>query len=295
MPIITINNQEITVDKNSTVLDAAKMLNIHIPTLCYLNGYEHYTSCMICVVYDVKSDKLIPACSVMVEQGMHIETENEKVIKARKDTLDILLSEHIGDCEAMCQRACPAHMNIPLMIRQIKQKNYKEAIITVKKDIALPAVLGRICPAPCENGCTRKLYDHPLSICKLKQFVADTDLAEKEPYKPKVKTKSGKKVAVVGAGPTGLSAAYYLLQDGHECYIYDRNSLPGGMLRYGVTDKDLEKSVLDAEIERIFELGAEFHKEKILGENINLDALQETYDAVVLATGTFDNKMLKKI
>ena len=115
MPTIIINNQEVTINKNSTVLDAAGKLNIHIPTLCHLNGHQPYTACMICVVHEVKSDTLIPACSVMVEQGMHIETDNEKVIQARKNTLDMLLSEHIGDCQAMCQRACPAHMNIPQM------------------------------------------------------------------------------------------------------------------------------------------------------------------------------------
>ena len=243
---------------------------------------------MICIVHELKSDTLIPACSAPVAAGMEIETHNEKVKEMRKDTLEMLLSEHVGDCEAPCHRACPANMNIPLMIRQIKAKNYADAIITVKGDIALPAVLGRICSAPCENGCKRGFYDSPVSICHLKRFVADVDLAKDTPYRPELKQKSAKRVAIIGAGPTGLSAAYYLLRNGHDCIIYDKNPKPGGMLRYGVPENKLPGNVLDSEIDRILELGARFQKEQILGKNVNLNDLIEKFDAVVLAIGTID-------
>jgi ferredoxin len=283
---IKINNRGITVPEGSTILEAAEKLHITIPTLCYLNGYERFTSCMICVVHEINSDRLLPSCSMTVEQGMEIETDNEKVREARKDTLDFLLSEHVGDCEAPCRRACPANMNIPQMIRQIKEKQFADAIITVKKDIALPAVLGRICPAPCEKACNRKSYDSPVSICYLKRFAADVDLALDSPYRPEIKKKSGKKVAIVGAGPTGLSAAYYLIQEGHECFIYDGNPQPGGMLRYGVPDEKLPKPVLDREIEQIFALGVKFFPGYLLGKDIYLEELKNKYDAVVLAIGT---------
>ncbi len=283
---IKIDNREVTVLEGSTILEAAEKLNINIPTLCYLNGFERFTSCMICVVHEINSDRLLPSCSMTVEQGMEIETNNEKVREARKDTLDFLLSEHVGDCEAPCQRACPANMNIPLMIRQIKEKQFADAVITVKKDIALPAVLGRICPAPCEKACNRESYDSPVSICYLKRFAADVDLALDSPYRPGIKKKSGKKVAVVGAGPTGLSAAYYLIQEGHECFIYDGNPQPGGMLRCGVPDEKLPKPVLDREIEQIFALGVKFYPGHLLGKDIFLEELKKSYDAVVLAIGT---------
>lgn len=290
---IIIDNRKVTVPANTTVLDAAKKLNIDIPTLCTLNGYERFTSCMICVVHEAKSDRLIPACSAPVAEGMVIITNSEKVNEARKDTLDLLLSEHVGDCEAPCQRACPASMNIPQMIRQIREKNFEDAIITVKKDIALPAVLGRICLAPCENGCNRKSYDHPVSICLLKRFVADVDLAKDSHYVPELKKTSGKKVAIIGAGPTGLSAAYYIVQGGHACCVYDRNPKPGGMLRYGVSDDMLPKSVLDAEIGRIAELGVEFRQGQTLGQDIGLDEIRDTHDAVVLALGTGESNVFK--
>jgi len=285
---LTINNQRVSVTDGSTVLDAAVTLGITIPTLCHSNGCKPNTSCMICVVHELKTDSLILACSMPVEDGMHIETDNKRVREARKDTLDLLLSEHVGDCEAPCQRTCPANMNIPLMIRQIKEKNFEEAIITVKKDIALPAVLGRICPAPCEKGCYRKQYDNPVSICFLKRFVADVDLAKELPYRPDVLPKSEKKTAIIGAGPAGLSAAYYISRYGHDCCIYDRNEKPGGQLQYCVPDDKLPKSVLDAEIEQILALGVELKSGKTLGKDFTVRELQKDYDAVILALGTVD-------
>ena len=272
----------------STILDAAEKLNIHIPTLCYLKGYERFTSCMICVVHDINSDRLVPSCSMPAESGMRIETDNEKVRDARKDTLDFLLSEHVGDCEAPCRLACPANMDIPQMIRQIKEKDFASAIETIKKDIALPAVLGRICPAPCEKVCNRKFYDTPVSICHLKRFAADIDLARKTPYHPEIKGKTGKKVAIVGAGPTGLSSAYYLQQEGHDCFIYNSGAQPGGMLRYGVPDEKLPKSVLDDDIRQITKLGARFYNDTTMGKDIQLNELKNEYDAVVMATGTIE-------
>ncbi len=292
---IIINNLNVTVPRDSTILDAAAAQNIHIPTLCHLNGYGHSTSCMICVVHDLHSGRLIPSCSAVVTEGMEIATDSEKVRIARKDTLDFLLSEHIGDCEAPCFRACPARMNIPLMIRQIKDRQFEDAIMTVKNNIALPAVLGRICSAPCEKGCHRKSYDDPVSICSLKRYVADVDLARNRSFFPGINAKSGKKVVILGAGPTGLSAAYYLAQNGHVCHIYDQNPLPGGMLRYGVSEDILPRSVLDAEIERIADLGVEFFMERSLGKNLPWDELKSGYDAVVVAVGIFNPELFDNI
>lgn len=285
---ITIDDQDIAVPASSSILDAAEKLNIPIPALCHLNGFERFTSCMICVVYEAETGRLLPACSAEVFEGMRIETDNDLVREARKDALDFLLSEHAGDCDAPCRRACPAHMNIPLMIRQIEDGRLADAIRTIKKDIALPAVLGRICPAPCEKGCHRHSYDAPVSICSLKRYAADVDLAQEPSYRPAQKADSGKKVAVIGAGPAGLSAAYYLLQQGHTCHVYDSNPQPGGMLRYGVPDEDLPKSVLDAEIACIADLGAEFLMGHSLGKDLGWEAVTKDYDAVVLAVGKID-------
>ena len=282
---MTINGTQITVREGSTVLQAAKAAGNEIPTMCYLERCGPITSCMVCVVHDLASGRLIPACSMPAAEGMRIETENERVQKARKDTLDLLLSEHVGNCEGPCQRACPAYMNIPLMIRQIKEERFAEALKTVKQNIALPAVLGRICPAPCEKGCNRKYHDGALSICHLKRFVADVDLAGANSYLPEIKNPTGKRVAIVGAGPAGLAAAYYLQPEGHACDVYDDHELPGGLLRYGIPDERYDKRVLDDEIESIRRLGVVLKMKTRLGQDISLDELRRVYDAVILTTG----------
>jgi len=282
---LTINDKFISVPEGATILEAARKLDIDIPTMCYLEECDPITSCMVCVVEEKKSDRLIPACSMPVNEGMVIETESERVIKARKDTLDLLLSEHVGNCEGPCTRSCPAYMNIPLMIRQIKSEDFAAALRTVKKHIALPAVLGRICPAPCERGCNRKYHDGTISICLLKRFVADEDLASSSPFLPRIKEKSGKKVAIFGAGPAGLAAAYYLLQEGHQCDVYDDHEQPGGLLRYGIPDDKYDKSVLDAEIDIIRRMGVNFKMEKKLGRDFSLKEVRDNCDAVILTTG----------
>lgn len=292
MTVLKIDNKQVTVPEHSTILEAALKLGIKIPTLCYEEGFEHTTSCMICVVMDVRNGRFLPACSAMVMEDQEIETDNDQIREARKETLDLLLSEHIGNCEAPCMKSCPAYMNIPLMIRQIKEKKFTESLITVKENIALPAVLGRICPAPCERGCNRKYFDNSVSICLLKRFVADSDLLNKTPFVPVCKQESKKNVAIIGSGPAGLAAAYYLCREGHTCTIYDKNEHPGGLLRYGVPDDRLDKKVLDAEIGIIQNMGVQFKMFQTLGIDFSLNEMQQESDAVVVVTGTIEDKLL---
>ena len=184
MPKLIIDSREVVVQDGSTILDAAEKLGIKIPTMCFLAGYKASTSCMVCVVKVEHLLLLVPACGTMAKEGMKVDTCSEEVIEARKVALELLLSDHLGDCMGPCQVICPAGMDIPLMIRQIKAGQLADAIITVKKDIALPAVLGRICPAPCENGCRRVSSDQPVSICLIKRNVADVDLFSAQPFQP---------------------------------------------------------------------------------------------------------------
>jgi ferredoxin len=291
---LTINNRLLEVPQDCTIMEAAQRLGIAIPSLCFLKGGDRFTSCMVCVVEEMNSGQLLPSCSAAAAEGMRIETDTERVRDARKAALDFLLSEHVGDCEAPCQRACPAHMNIPLMIRQIEAQQYTQAIQTVKQHIAIPAVLGRICSAPCEKGCNRKYYDSPVAVCLLKRFAADMDLAQASSLRPDLNSRSGKRVAIIGTGPTGLSAAYYLLQAGHSCSLFDKNPEPGGMLRYGVTEDKLPRAILDAEIDEITSaLGAEFHLGCALGADISWEEISSTYDAVVLAVGRIEPETFK--
>jgi len=179
------------------------------------------------------------------------------------------------------------------MNRLLASGQIEEALRVVKKDIALPAVLGRICPAPCERACRRRQVDTPVSICKLKRFAADDDLAGSETYIPEILPSNGKKIGILGAGPAGLSAAYFLLQKGYQCTLYDKNPLPGGALRYAVPDDRLPKEVLDQEIAIIEKMGAEFIMNSELNDK-TLDQLLKKYDSLVIATGE-DNASFEKL
>jgi NADPH-dependent glutamate synthase beta subunit-like oxidoreductase len=180
-------------------------------------------------------------------------------------------------------------MDIPLMIRQIAKGHLRGAIVTIKKDIALPAVLGRICPAPCEKSCRRGAFDEAVSICLLKRYAADVDMASAEPYLPDCKTANGKRVAIAGAGPAGLAGAYYLLQKGYNCTIFDEHDQMGGMLRRGIDEEKLPRSVLDQEIGLILKLGAKFQGQTRIGTDVSVEDLRRDFDAIFLAPGAIQS------
>ena len=301
---IKINNEAYRVEEGTSVLEAARQAGLDIPALCYYEGIEHFTSCMICLVKDNKSGRLYPSCSHKVYDGMELVTDDEEIAEARKTGLELLLSEHIGDCEAPCTIACPAGMNIPLMNRLLEAGEIDKALEVVRKDIALPAVLGRICPAPCEGACKRKPIDEAVSICLLKRYAGDhaipsiereqsnNIMAEKDASNGGQQLASSnswqedKKVAVVGAGPGGLATAYYLQLKGIACEIFDQNEEPGGNLRYAVPDERLPKDVLDREIQYIKDAGVRFRQNTAVDREA-FDRLAEEYDAVVIATGDY--------
>jgi NADPH-dependent glutamate synthase beta subunit-like oxidoreductase/ferredoxin len=285
MPRITIDGCEVQVPAGATILDAAEKVGISIPTMCYMRGHEATTSCMVCVVKVAGVNGLVPACGALVQDGTQVQNDCPEVLDARKAAIELLLSDHVGDCLGPCQMGCPAHMNIPQMIRQIAAGQWKDAIATVKRDIALPAVLGRICPAPCEKACRRRQHDEAVSICLLKRYVADVDLQSQSPYMPAISPRQSKRVAIVGAGPAGLAAAYYLQQGGFDCTVFDDHDEPGGMLRYGVPEENLPRDVLKMEIERIGKLGVAFQFGTRVGVAVSMDELRGRFHAVLLAAG----------
>jgi ferredoxin len=285
MPKLTIDNREVEVTKGATILDATCKLGIEIPTMCFLKGCEPSTSCMVCVVKIEGKANLVPSCATAAVDGMVVWSDITEVHDARKAALELLLSDHIGDCMGPCHVTCPARMNIPLMIRQIAAGELRDAVVTVKKDIPLPAILGRICPAPCEKACRRADFDQRVSICLLKRYVADVDLHSPKPYLPKCKQASTKTVAIVGAGPAGLSAAYYLAQEGFACTIFDDHEKAGGMLRYGISREELAEDVIDAEIAIIEKLGVKFQGNTRVGQTVSVEKLRKDFDAVFIATG----------
>lgn len=295
MPKLTIDQREVDVPAGATLLEAARRLGIDVPTLCYVEGYEPSTSCLVCMVKVRGTGKLVPACGTRADEGMEIESETDEVRHVRRTALELLLSDHVGDCLAPCHFTCPAHMDIPLMLRQISGENLRDAVATVKDKIALPAVLGRICPKPCEKGCRRNAADGAVAVCQLKRFVADADLASAEPYAPECKPATGKRVAVVGAGPTGLSASYYLRREGHAVTILDDQPKPGGRLLRETTPEELPRDTLDAEIEQIFRLGIELRPNTRVDSQRSLDELRSQFDAILLACGSMSQEQVRAL
>jgi len=280
---LTIDNQTVEVEAGTTVWQAAQSIGINIPTMCFMEGTEHFTSCMICLVKDAKNGRFFASCSTPASDGQVIISNDEETTESRRVALELLLSEHVGDCEAPCQLVCPAHMNIPLMNRLIAKGDFSKALEVVKRTIALPSILGRICPAPCEAGCRRKQVDEAVSICMLKRFAGDEDLKTKEPYHPKIAALTGKKVAIIGAGPAGLAAAYYLQIKGHESVIFDQNEKAGGELL--LIDKEiLPSEIMDQEVAQILATGVKIRLKESIDE-LKFETLQKEYDAIVVATG----------
>ncbi len=286
MPRLTIDVRPVEVPPGSTLLEAARLLGIDVPTLCHLEGFKPSTSCLVCMVKVRGRNGFVPSCATPAEDGMEVQSETPEVHQVRKTALELLLSDHVGDCLAPCHFTCPAHMDIPVMLRQITAENVRDAIVTVKAAIALPAVLGRICPRPCEKGCRRGAADGAVAVCQLKRFVADVDLASENPYVPECRPPSGKRVAIIGAGPTGLSAAYYLRREGHAVTIFDDQPQPGGRLHRETTAEELPRDLLAAEIAAILRLGVELHASTTVGREPTLEELRGRFDTVLLACGS---------
>ncbi len=295
MPTVAIDNQRIEVPDGATLLDAANAAGIEIPTLCHRPGCQPNTSCMACVVRVNGAARLVPSCATVAVEGMVVESETPAVHQARRTALELLLGEHAGDCLAPCEMICPAHMDIPRMLDHIAAGRDREALITIKEAIALPAVLGRICPELCERGCRRSKHDSPVAICKLKRFAADADLASDDVYLPECAALSGHRVAVVGAGPAGLAAALELRRRGHEVTIFDQAPRPGGALRDGVGRDVLPERILDAEIDVIRAVGVRFEQACRLGTDRSLDDLRRGHDAVILAIGAIDAERAREL
>lgn len=194
---------------------------------------------------------------------------------------------------APCKTACPAHIAVQGYIKLAAQGRYREALELIKKENPFPAVCGRICPHACESECTRGDIDEPIAIDEIKKFIADKELDSSSRYIPPMRYHLGNKVAIVGAGPAGLSCAYYLAIDGYRVTVFEKQEKLGGMLALGIPSFRLEKDVLNAEISVLRDMGVEFKTGVEVGRDITLDELRrEGYEAFYLAIGAQGGRKL---
>ena len=289
---LTINGKAIQVEEGTTILQAARDNGIYIPTLCYDEAVKVYGACGLCVVEAEGMPKLLRSCSAKCSEGMVINTESERVVHSRKIAMELLMSAHDGDCIAPCQLNCPARTDCQGYVGLIANGEYDSAIRLIKNKISLPASIGRVCPHPCESACRRKNVDEAISIAQLKAFAADVDL-NGEKYIPEKSAPTGKKVAIIGGGPAGLTAAYKLAIMGHEVAIYDMMEKMGGMLRYGIPQYRLPKEILDKEISIIEGLGVKMNNGFKLGREITIEGLKSVYDAVIVAVGAWQSSSMR--
>jgi NADPH-dependent glutamate synthase beta subunit-like oxidoreductase len=217
----------------------------------------------------------------------------KQLLKVRTPSERLLHFNQIGDCLAPCHQTCPAEIDIPLYIRQIKEGDYAGAVNTIRERNPLLLACGRVCPHPCEINCRRGVEDEPVSINQLKRFAADYEMSSGRRLPIPVAPDTGKRVAVVGGGPAGLSCAYFLRRLGHQVVIFEAMPKLGGMLRYGIPEYRLPKEVLDWEIEGILNLGIEIRTGITFGKDIDVKRLQdEGFDAIFLGIGAWkDTKM----
>ena len=285
---INLNGNPVEAGEGATLLGIAKARGIEIPTLCNDPRLPPYASCFICIVEVDGRRGMVPACATRAEEGMVVRTNTENIRKLRKLGLELLLSNHHGDCVAPCNMVCPAGIDIRGYLSEAMRGNFADALRIIKERNPFPSVCGRICPHPCEDHCRRKLVDEAVSINQVKRFISDRDRCSADAWAPEPAPKNGKKAAVIGAGPGGMSAAHYLAVLGYDVTVFEGMPKAGGMLRYGVPDYRLPPLVIDAEIEQIQALGVEVRTGKVWGRDFRLDDLRaEGFSAIVLAIGAW--------
>ncbi len=292
---IKINGQEIKANTSQTVLEIAKKEGFFIPHfgICHHLPWQAKRICYLSAVTIKGEPHPVPACSHLVKEGMEIETDNPELREIRKEILSSLLEKHYGDCVAPCSLACPGNLDVQGYVAHIARGNYIEALQLIWEKLPLPGVVGRVCPHPCEDACRRTRVEEPISIKELKRFVADYALKVGVRLTPSLPPASGYHVAVIGGGPAGLSAAYYLRLYGHQVTIFEMRPKLGGLLRYGIPEYRLPRNILDGEIQQILDLGVEVKTGHELGKNFFLsDLRKQGYDAIFLSIGAWKSSRL---
>jgi len=243
---VVVDGTDVQVRPEATILEACGMAGVQVPTLCHHPGLEPRPSCFVCVVRVDGRRRLAPACATPVEEGMVVDASSPEVRRVRRAALELLLSDHAGDCVAPCQTVCPAGVRIPEALRLIASGDHAGAFRVFHEATGMVGVVGHLCHQPCEHGCRRSQLDGGLGIRALERFAAamarDVDDQSAEATHPPV--------AVVGGGATGLSAAHHLARLGHRVALFEGAERLGGRLWRHVPDL-LPSEALEADLLRL--------------------------------------------
>jgi NADPH-dependent glutamate synthase beta subunit-like oxidoreductase len=230
--------------------------------------------CVGCGVCETVCPKFVMKVKTMSERLMHFNCSDDRL--------------------APCRQTCPAEIDIPQYIAQIREGDYEGAVSTIRERNPFLLSCGRVCPHPCETNCRRGIEDEPVSINQLKRFVADYEMNSGERLPIRMAPETRKRIAVIGGGPAGLTCAFFLRRLGHQVNIFEAMPKLGGMLRYGIPEYRLPKEVLDWEIQSILDLGVDYHTNVKFGHDFDLSSLVASgFDAIFLGIGAWKDASLR--
>lgn len=289
---LKINGKEIEATPGKTILEVVQENQLDdIPTLCHSQELEPYGSCFVCVVEVKGRNNLVPACATRIAPDMEVETRNDRISASRKTALELLTSNHYADCISPCMEGCPAGVDAQGYIALAAMGQYRKAVDLIREANPLPAVCGRVCVRKCEEVCRRQDIDAAVAINNIKRFVSDSP--EAYATDPQGEPDTGKSVGIIGSGPAGLTAAWFLARSGIRPVIYEMNDRTGGMLRYGIPEYRLPDDILDREVDYIRSAGAEIRCGVKVGRDITLDQLRKKHDAVFVGPGAWTGKPMR--
>jgi len=216
---------------------------------------------------------------------LHLEALSER----------LLAFNRVDECVPPCRQTCPAQIDIPRYIRYIKNGQPLNAVEIIKERNCMPLSIGRVCPHPCEDACRRQYVDEAININHLKRYAADIEMYKGPTLNIRINKETGKKIAVIGGGPAGLSTAFFLRRLGHSPVIFDMMPKLGGMTRYGIPEYRLPKKILDWECQQVLNLGIPVHLHKKLGEDMTIQSLREDdgFEAIMLGIGCWTSSSMR--
>ncbi|HEV8516484.1 MAG TPA: FAD-dependent oxidoreductase [Candidatus Limnocylindrales bacterium] len=296
---VEVDGRQLTGHAGQTILEVCRDAGIEVPTLCYEPKLPGFGACRMCVVEVEGEDRPPISCSRDAEPGMVVRTQTPRLRQIRKTNLELIFSDHNAYCLPPCQNKCPSHIDIPGFLKANTEGDWAESARIFKRTIPFPSILGRVCPAPCEEHCRRDEVEEAIAIRDSHRYAGDQVLklqaeGTRAPVPFEIQPPTGKRVAVIGSGPTGMSTAYYLAIAGHDVTVFERDPAAGGMLRYGIPQYRLPKvEILEAEYQAVWDLGVKLVVNAALGRDFTLDDLQnQGYDSVCIAIGCYDTNRL---
>ena len=285
-----VNGTDTELPSNKPVLTSLRERGMHMPGMCLNPELAPYGGCRLCLM-DSKG-KVVTACSTFPADNDEFRTMGDDLTLLRRTSLELMLSDHYGDCIGPCQKGCPTHSDVQGYLALVSAGKFHEAVKLMKEKYILPAVLGRVCPAFCEAECRRNLVEGAVGIRQLKRFAADMDLKDGA-WMPSIPSPTGRKVAVIGGGPAGLACAFYLRTMGHSVTLYEAMDKLGGWTRYGIPEYRLPKDILDSDIATVIGTGIEVKLNTRIGKDVKLEKLVSSHDSVFLGIGAWTGRKLK--